>query len=91
MLQNTCFILESKKIAVWITIELNNALKTEKDPDILALEKKIAESLGLSVSIDHNENDGGRIEVSYKSLEQLDEVCRRLCLAWRGLLAAGLQ
>jgi len=34
LLQNTCFILESKKIAVWITIELNNALNIEKDPEV---------------------------------------------------------
>lgn len=58
----------------------SSSKKREKDPDILALEKKIAESLGLSVSIEHHDNEGGRIEVSYKSLEQLDEVCRRLCL-----------
>ena len=34
LLQNLCFILESKKIAVWITIELNNALMVEKDPEV---------------------------------------------------------
>ncbi len=34
LLQNICFILGSKKIAVWITIELNNTLKVEKDPEI---------------------------------------------------------
>ncbi|MFX1304603.1 MAG: HEAT repeat domain-containing protein [Promethearchaeota archaeon] len=34
LLQNICFILESKKLAVWITIELNNALKIEKDPEV---------------------------------------------------------
>jgi HEAT repeat protein len=34
LLQNLCFILENKKIAVWITIELYNALKIEKDPEV---------------------------------------------------------
>ncbi|MFW9818138.1 MAG: hypothetical protein ACFFE5_00905 [Candidatus Thorarchaeota archaeon] len=34
LLQNLCFILDSKKIAVWITIELNNALRVEKDPEV---------------------------------------------------------
>ena len=34
LLQNTCFILKSQKLAVWITIELNNALKIEKDTDV---------------------------------------------------------
>jgi len=34
LLQRICFILESTKIAVWITIELNKALKIEKDPEV---------------------------------------------------------
>ncbi|MFX1363559.1 MAG: hypothetical protein ACFFCE_11115 [Promethearchaeota archaeon] len=34
LLQNICFILESKKMAIWITIELNKALKIEKDPEV---------------------------------------------------------
>ena len=34
LLQNICFILESKKIAIWITIELTKALKIEKDPEV---------------------------------------------------------
>ncbi|MEJ2276941.1 MAG: hypothetical protein P8Y70_04205, partial [Candidatus Lokiarchaeota archaeon] len=34
LLQTLCFILENKKFAVWITIELNNAIKTENDHDV---------------------------------------------------------
>ena len=34
LLQNICFILNSKKIAVWVTIELNKTLKNEKDPEV---------------------------------------------------------
>ncbi len=34
LLQNICFILESKKIAIWITIELNKTFKIEKDPEV---------------------------------------------------------
>ena len=34
LLQQICFILENKKIAVWITIELSNALNIEKDPEV---------------------------------------------------------
>ncbi|KKM95332.1 hypothetical protein LCGC14_1189320, partial [marine sediment metagenome] len=34
LLQNICFILNSKKMAVWITIELNKTLKNEKDPEV---------------------------------------------------------
>ncbi|MEE3081195.1 MAG: ParB/RepB/Spo0J family partition protein [Pseudomonadota bacterium] len=49
----------------------------EKDTDTRALEKSVTDNLGLSVAIQH-ENDGGHVRVSYKTLEQLDEVVRRL-------------
>ena len=49
----------------------------EKDADTLALEQNLTNSLGLKVSIDHGQN-GGVVVVKYKTLEQLDEVCRRL-------------
>ena len=49
----------------------------EKDIDTRALEKSIADNLGLSVAIQH-EKDGGHVRVFYKTLEQLDEVVRRL-------------
>lgn len=34
LLQNICFILKNHKLAVWITFELNKALKDELDSDI---------------------------------------------------------
>ncbi|NVM18492.1 MAG: hypothetical protein HWN80_12315 [Candidatus Lokiarchaeota archaeon] len=34
LLRNICFILESKKVAVWIFIELEKNLKIENDPDV---------------------------------------------------------
>ncbi|MHA1932559.1 MAG: sister chromatid cohesion protein PDS5, partial [Promethearchaeota archaeon] len=34
LLNRICFILKDHKIAVWITIELNNTLQTEKDPEV---------------------------------------------------------
>ncbi|MEC8518885.1 MAG: ParB/RepB/Spo0J family partition protein [Pseudomonadota bacterium] len=49
----------------------------EKDTDTRALEKSVTDNLGLSVAIQH-EKDGGHVRVSYKTLEQLDEVVRRL-------------
>lgn len=52
--------------------------KKDKDGDTLALEKTLSDRLGLTVVIDHKADGTGRIEVRYRSLEQLDEVCRRL-------------
>ncbi len=48
-----------------------------KDPDILALEETLSESLGLKVSID-DEGQSGNITITYESLSQLDEVLQRL-------------
>lgn len=51
--------------------------KPSKDPDTLALEKRVADVLGLQVSVDHR--DGwGILQIHYRNLEQLDEVLRRL-------------
>ncbi|MBZ9675224.1 ParB/RepB/Spo0J family partition protein [Mesorhizobium sp. ES1-1] len=49
----------------------------QKDTDTLALERLMTDTLGMIVTIDHK-GKGGEITVSYRSLEQLDELCRRL-------------
>ena len=51
--------------------------RAAKNTDTLALEKRVADALGLAVSIDHRER-GGAISIRYRSLDQLDEVVRRL-------------
>jgi ParB family chromosome partitioning protein len=50
---------------------------THKDPDILALEETLSENLGLKVSI-NDRGQNGEIVIAYSSLEQLDEILRRL-------------
>lgn len=49
-----------------------------KDTDTLALEKALAETLGLTVVIKHRGAGGGDVVIKYKTLEQLDSLCRRL-------------
>jgi ParB family chromosome partitioning protein len=51
--------------------------KTEKDPDTRALERALQDVLGLTVAIDHK-GHGGELRIRYKTLEQLDGLCRRL-------------
>ncbi len=50
---------------------------TVKDADTRALENNLARTLGLRVEIEHGKA-GGRLTIRYRSLEQLDEVVRRL-------------
>ncbi|KAA5803834.1 ParB/RepB/Spo0J family partition protein [Alkalicaulis satelles] len=49
----------------------------QSDPDTRALEADLSERLGLSVAIRHD-GESGEVRISFSSLEQLDEVCRRL-------------
>lgn len=51
--------------------------KSARDADTLALEKRLSDSLGMSVAIDHKAN-GGKVEIRYRTLEQLDAVIARL-------------
>ena len=49
------------------------------DADTKALEKDLSAALGMKVQIDHKEGtEAGSLVVRYASLEDLDEVCRRL-------------
>jgi ParB family chromosome partitioning protein len=53
-------------------------LKPGKDADTLMLEKTLTDLLGVPVAIDHKDNGTGSLKIKYRSVEQLDEVCRRL-------------
>jgi ParB family chromosome partitioning protein len=53
------------------------AQRDQKDSDTLALERTLSDTLGLDVTINHKAS-GGQIRISYKSLEQLEEICRLL-------------
>jgi ParB family chromosome partitioning protein len=52
-----------------------------RDPNITALETSISNVLGLKVHITHRVNKGedkGEVKITYASLEQLDDLTRRL-------------
>lgn len=51
--------------------------KRSKDADTVALERSLSDAIGLVVTIDHGEN-GGTVSIKYATLEQLDEICRRI-------------
>ena len=48
-----------------------------KDADTLSLENDLSEALGLDVAITDN-GGAGEIRIRYETLEQLDDLCRRL-------------
>jgi ParB family chromosome partitioning protein len=48
------------------------------DANILDVERRIKETLGIPVSLQHKPDGSGRLVISYRSLDQIDEVLRRL-------------
>lgn len=82
--QNNLSVREIEKLA---TRQANNnnapknvAAKTGpvKDADIRALEQNLSQLLGLNVEIDAASATQGKISITYKNLDQLDDVLRRL-------------
>jgi ParB family chromosome partitioning protein len=57
--------------------EARKAAPVEKDADTLALEKLLGDATGMKVAISHKEK-GGELRIAYRTLEHLDELCRRL-------------
>ncbi|SEQ23253.1 chromosome segregation DNA-binding protein [Devosia sp. YR412] len=51
--------------------------RADRDADTVALERRLSDALGLSVSLAHSER-GGKLEIRYKTLEQLDGICVKL-------------
>ncbi|WP_019219263.1 ParB/RepB/Spo0J family partition protein [Bartonella florencae] len=49
----------------------------EKDAETKSLEKLLADVIGMKVIIKHGKK-GGDLKIHYSSLEQLDDICRRL-------------
>jgi len=49
-----------------------------KDTDTKALEHSLSSSLGMNVEIEHQAKGGGTMKIRYRTLEQLDEIIRRL-------------
>ncbi len=53
------------------------ASRVAPDHDIVALERQLADLLGISVKIQHGAR-GGALTLGYSTLEQLDMICQRL-------------
>jgi ParB family chromosome partitioning protein len=51
--------------------------RAAKDVDTLAVEKRLTDALGLSVTIE-TRGEAGTVQIKYRDLDQLDEVIRRL-------------
>jgi ParB family chromosome partitioning protein len=50
----------------------------DKDADTLALERDLSTAVGMPVTVTHN-GAKGTLSIAYGSLDQLDDLCQRLC------------
>ena len=55
----------------------NAKKRVVKSADTIALERRVSNTLGLTVTVDHR-TKGGVLHIHYRSLDQLEEVLRRL-------------
>jgi ParB family chromosome partitioning protein len=51
--------------------------RATKDANTAALERRLTNALGLNVTINHRSR-GGALHIQYRSLDQLDDIVRRL-------------
>ncbi len=51
-----------------------------KDADTRALESDLAAHLKMKVAINHGGKDGGQLVISYRDLDQLDQLCQILAV-----------
>jgi len=54
------------------------SLESKKDADTMALEKSLSDLLGMKVGLVFKTDGTGEVKIQYRSLEQLDDICRRL-------------
>jgi ParB family chromosome partitioning protein len=52
--------------------------KREKSADVAALEKELSDQVGMKVEVNDDGEGRGQVVLSYRSLEQLDLICRKL-------------
>jgi len=71
-------VRETEELARNTSEPASRKKKADKDADTKALEKSLADALGLKVEVADKGRTGGAVIIRYKTLEQLEDVCRRL-------------
>jgi ParB family transcriptional regulator, chromosome partitioning protein len=71
-------VREAEELSRDLQIKTKPKIQSDKDADTRALERMISDQLGMAVSISHKGETGGTLSISYKHLDQLDELAKRL-------------
>jgi ParB family chromosome partitioning protein len=54
------------------------ATHVERDADLVALEKRLSDAIGLKVAVAAKKDGSGTVQIGYRTLEQLDTVLAML-------------
>jgi ParB family transcriptional regulator, chromosome partitioning protein len=71
-------VRETEELTRSVSTAIPKFKAKEKDADTRALEKSMSQHIGMAVAISHKGDKGGMVTIAYKSLDQLDEITRRL-------------
>ncbi|MBP1805155.1 ParB/RepB/Spo0J family partition protein [Rubellimicrobium aerolatum] len=70
---------DAERLAKTAQAEKQKRERTEKDADTRAIEGELSAALKMGVRIDHGAaGEGGRVTITYRNLDQLDDLLRRL-------------
>ena len=78
MIKGNLSVRDAEKLVTTPKTTKNVSRETSRNTDVEALENDLADALGLGVKLKHNNNNSGSIMISYGTLEQLDDICRKL-------------
>jgi ParB family chromosome partitioning protein len=67
-------VRQAERLAGAQKTPVQKARRAAKDADTAALEADLSAALGMTVTIDHRDG-GGRVEIRYVDLDQLDRLC----------------
>lgn len=76
-IKNALSVRDTERYAKKISLSSKKETKPEKDPDLMALEEKLRESLGTKVRIIKGKR-GGRIEIEFYTDKDLENIITRL-------------
>lgn len=71
-------VRETERLAKAPARTAPSAPRSPKDADTRVLEQDLSANLRMKVVIDHKGHDGGNVIITYKSLDQLDQLCQLL-------------
>lgn len=73
----TLSVAEANKV-IAAQLATRSPQSKKKDPDIIYIEEKFTEMLGLGIRIEEGENEGGFVAISFGNLNDLDKILQRL-------------